>query len=169
MNTHTATINNVSVTVYSDPRFVTAYALPGHVTGWLRREGARTTYAELTCTCHLTAEPIAPEGEGTWISLGSDGWIDRLNALALAHVENVTRNGYMVRPARGDRSRWADRTRVDEMGLREAMQRAGLRYSELLDHIADVKAGRIVTAEDGTRFELAADRSPYTREPLPLS
>jgi hypothetical protein len=163
------TINGVSVTIYGGTaRPILAYALPGHVTGWMKRNGARTTYAELTCTCHLTAELHRPEGEGRWTSYGEGDWIGELNRQARAHVENVTANAFWIRPAKGDRTRKADRTRVNRQGLFEAMQRHGLRYSELQAHIADVIAGMVVTAEDGTRFEIARDRGPYCVDPLPI-
>jgi len=163
----TQVINDVEVTVYGG-HTVKSYSLAGHHTSWRKRAGARTTYAELTCVCHLAAEAIAYPGEQSWISYGEDGWVERLEAVALAHVENVTANGFMVRPAKGDRSRWADRTRTDRAGLFIKMQEAGLRYSEVMGHIEDVEAGHIVTAEDGTRFELAQDRAPYARERLPI-
>jgi len=38
--------------------------------------------------------------------------------------------------------------------LRAAMERHGLRYSELWDHVADVDAGFTVTADDGASFAL---------------
>jgi hypothetical protein len=167
----TVKINGVDVTVYGGTKQpVLTYALPGHVTGWSKRNGARTTYAELTCTCRLTGEKWAVEDghDNTWISYGEEGWVDRLNTRALAHIENITANGFMIRPAGGDRSRHADRRRVNLHDLRDEMQRAGLHYSELQAHLEDIVAGHHVTAEDGTRFEIASDRSPYTREPLPI-
>lgn len=159
----TETINGAEVTVYRG-RAVLAYAVAGHFTGWQKRNGARVTYAELTCTCHLTGEAVSPEGEGRWISYGEDGWADRLNALALAHVTNVTANAFMIRPAKGDRSRWADRHRVNLLGILEAMAEAGV-----ADQAAAVVAGRAVTAPNGVRFELARDRSSHYGERLPIA
>ena len=40
--------------------------------------------------------------------------------------------------------------------LRNAMEIAGLRYSELADHVADVDAGHIVTADNGRQWRRAA-------------
>jgi hypothetical protein len=45
---------------------------------------------------------------------------------------------------------------VNQSQLRDDMERAGLRYSELMAHIADVDAGYVVTAENGTTFTLSA-------------
>jgi hypothetical protein len=151
-----------TLTVYGGTaRPVVSFAFdvkPNHVTGWSKRNGARTTYAELTCTCRLTGESIAVEDghAETWISYGSEGWIERLNRRTAEHVLNVIARPYWIRPARGDRSRWGDRTRVDEIGLRNAMQEHGLRYSELSGHVADLRSGLgPLVADDGTRFELA--------------
>lgn len=44
---------------------------------------------------------------------------------------------------------------LTEHGVWESMQRHGLRFSELRAHIADVKAGYIVTADDGFEWRLA--------------
>lgn len=165
-------INGVGVKVYGgSKRPVRTLALTGHVTGWTKRNGARTTYAELTCTCHLVAELHHPEGQGTWITYGEDGWIDRLNELAVSHVENVTANAFMIRPAKGDQDRKADRRRVNQDELFQEMQVHGLRYSELMGHLEDLKAGHVLHAEDGTRFEIARDRVAYvgdTKQGLPI-
>lgn len=160
----TVTINGIDVKVFGGAkRPIPTYSLPGHVTGWLKRGGARTTYAELTCTCHLTAEAVAvSDGHAeTWISYGSEGWVERINALALAHVENVTANGFFVRAAGGDRSRRADRTRTNLAGLRDA----GL-DAETIERII---AGEVVYTEDGTRYEVSCDRARFALEPLPIS
>lgn len=167
----TVKVNDVEVTLYGGTaRPIPTYALPGHVTGWTRRNGARTTYAELTCTCRLTGETYevpAAEGQNTWISYGEDGWIDRLNAAALAHVENVTAHGIMVRPAKGDRTRKSDRTRTDVAGMIRAAVAAGAGSPDgVAEIVGEVLAGRVAYAPDGTRFELAADRQLQSREPL---
>lgn len=44
---------------------------------------------------------------------------------------------------------------LEEFQVSVAMQRKGLRYSEIYWHKKDLKAGAIVTAEDGTDFKLA--------------
>lgn len=44
---------------------------------------------------------------------------------------------------------------LTEHGMWESMQRHGLRFSELRAHIADVKAGAVVTADDGYEWRLA--------------
>lgn len=169
----TIKVNGIKVTLYAGTaRPIPTYALAGHVTGWLKRNGARTTYAELTCTCRLTAEGYeypAAEGQNTWISLGEDGWIDRLNAAALAHIENVTAHGIMVRPAKGDRSRRSDRTRTDVAGMiRQAVAAGAGSPDGVAEIVSEVLAGRVAYAPDGTRFELASDRSPHAMETLPV-
>jgi hypothetical protein len=50
-------------------------------------------------------------------------------------------------------------TVVDEHGLRDAMQRHGLLFSELSAHVSDINAGVVVTAEDGTDFALLEHQS----------
>lgn len=165
-------INGAEVKIYAGAkRPIPTYALEGHVTGWNKRNGVTTWYAELTCTCSLTAELHHPEGEDTWISYGEEGWIDRINALVLAHVENVTANAFMVRPAKGDRTRVADRRRVDTDGLFQSMQEHGFRYSELWSHLEDLKKGHVLHADDGTRYEICRDRVAYvgdTKVGLPI-
>lgn len=89
------TINGVEVTVYGGTkRPVKTYATEGHVTGWMKRAGARTTYAELTCTCRLVGETNFPHGKGNWLTYGEFGWAEALDALALAHIKNTIRKGY---------------------------------------------------------------------------
>lgn len=44
---------------------------------------------------------------------------------------------------------------LSEQGMRDQMQKHGLRFSELHEHIKDVKAGYVVTAEDGYEWHLA--------------
>lgn len=165
-------VNGVEVRVFGGAkRPVPTYALPGHVTGWRKRGGARVTYAEPTCTCNRTAEAVAlpanDKGE-TWIAYGSEGWLDRLNAANRAHVENVTANGYMVRPVGGDRSRWADRTRYDRFGVILTLAESGVAAERIEAAIEEINAGKVFLAPNGTRFEIAADRSPYTTDPLPI-
>lgn len=49
----------------------------------------------------------------------------------------------------------ARRTAMDAaQTLWELMQRAGLRYSELMGHCEDLAAGAWLTAEDGTAFRV---------------
>ena len=43
--------------------------------------------------------------------------------------------------------------------LRNSMERNGLRYSELVDHAADVDAGHIVTADNGRQWRRRAFES----------
>lgn len=166
------TINGVEVTVYGGTkRPIPTYALAGHVTGWRKRSGASTTYAEVTCTCNLVGEAVAypANAEGkTWISYGEEGWIERLNAVALAHVENVTANGFMVRPAQGDRSRWADRTRYNRYGVILTLAESGVAPERIESAIEEIIAGNVFLAPNGNRFEIARDRQTWTREPLPI-
>lgn len=76
----------------------------------------------------------------------AQGWIDRLD-----------RPFVMVRHGLGMHA--ANEPQVvgflTEHGVWESMQRHGLRFSELRAHIADVKAGYIVTADDGFEWRLA--------------
>lgn len=168
-------VNGVEVAIYGGRmRPVPTYALPGHVTGWRKRAGARTTYAEPTCTCHRTGEAVAlpPNAEGeTWISYGSEGWRDRLNAANRAHVEKVTTHGFMVRPVGGDRSRWADRIRYDRYGVILTLAESGVAPDRIEAAIEEIVAGGVFMAPNGSRFEVAADRSPYAMhaERLPIS
>lgn len=45
---------------------------------------------------------------------------------------------------------WAYRNSITE-----AMQRAGLRYSELTGHLEDMRAGHVLTADNGRQFRYA--------------
>jgi hypothetical protein len=166
----TETVNGVEVTVYGGTaRPIPTFALPGHVTGWRKRSGASVTYAEPTCTCNRVGEAVSLPGEKGWIAYGEEGWIDRLNAANRAHVENVTAHGFMVRPAGGDRSRWADRTRYDRYGVILTLAENGVAPERIESAIEEIVSGGVFMAPTGARFELARDRAPYTREPLPIS
>lgn len=44
---------------------------------------------------------------------------------------------------------------ITEHGMWESMQQHGLRFSELRDHIKDVKAGAVVCSDDGYEWRLA--------------
>jgi hypothetical protein len=47
--------------------------------------------------------------------------------------------------------------------LADEMQRRGLRYSELTDHIADMERGEELSAEDGTQFRILAPGQEVTK------
>lgn len=146
---------------------ITTATYTDQTTGWTQRVEVRGP---------AVAEEVAPDLTLNWTSVrNADGEFAKVPACALSdhHTEpafvapeqvaaEAAPTGadapfVMVRHGLGAHA--ANEPEVvgslTEHGMWEAMQRHGLRFSELRAHIADVKAGAVVTADDGYEWRLA--------------